>query len=202
MPISLLAATQNKGKLREFSRILAGLDIDVVPAPPEILCKIEETGESFEQNALIKAQAVFDATGCAALADDSGLCIDALGGRPGVHSARYMGEDTPYPEKMRGILRELDGVTQSHRTASFVCALALVTRLGPHVFAGRCTGRIADAPRGENGFGYDPLFEVGGLSFAEMSDAQKDKLSHRSKALSQLRQFFERLPACGMTGHF
>lgn len=181
------AATHNAGKLREFSRILAPHGIEVVlPPDPSVLTQLEETGETFAENALLKARAVFEATGRPALADDSGLCIDALGGRPGVHSARYLGEQTPYPQKIAGILREMQNLPPPDRTARFVCAVALVTETAQRVFTGVCEGRIGYEPRGGGGFGYDPVFLVGEKSFAELSDEQKDLVSHRGRALRAL----------------
>ena len=187
MSRKLLIATHNEGKLREFARMLEPLGIRAaLPGIPGLLESVEENGETFAENALIKARAVFEATGLPALADDSGLCVDLLGGEPGVHSARYLGEDTPYTEKNASILHRLEGAPDDRRTARFVCAIALVTAQGEHVFEASCEGRIGDAPRGERGFGYDPIFYVGGHSFAELPDAEKDRISHRGKALRQL----------------
>jgi XTP/dITP diphosphohydrolase len=193
---TVLAATHNAGKLGEFARILAPHRIEVLPPPdPAALAAVEETGETFAENALIKARAVSGPTGRAALADDSGLCINALGGRPGVHSARYLGEDTPYAQKMAGILGELQSVAPARRTARFVCAVALVTPRAEQVFTGVCEGAIGFAPRGDGGFGYDPIFMVGDKSFAQLSDAQKDAISHRGRALSALCAAIDRLLA-------
>jgi len=181
---TVIAATHNKGKLAEFARMLEPRGIRVIAPPdPELVKNIVEDGETFADNALIKARAVFTATGLPALADDSGLCIDALDGRPGVYSARYLGEDTPYTVKNAAIIKALADVPQSGRTARFECAIALVTAQGEHVFKGTFEGIIGYKPSGENGFGYDPIFYVGEKSSSDMSDAEKDAVSHRGKAL-------------------
>lgn len=187
MPKTLIAATHNRGKLAEFSRMLEPKGITVLPPPdPELIKSIVEDGETFSENALIKARAVFAATGLPTLADDSGLCVDALHGRPGVYSARYLGEGTPYIVKNAAIIKELEGVPQEARTARFECAIALVTARGEHVFKGSFEGKIGYRPSGENGFGYDPIFYVGDKSSSDMSDAEKDAVSHRGKALRAL----------------
>lgn len=187
MSRKLLIATHNTGKLREFSRMLEPLGIRAaLPGIPGLLESVEENGETFAENALIKARAVFEATGLPALADDSGLCVDCLGGEPGVHSARYLGENTPYTEKNASILRRLEGVPDDRRTARFTCAIALVTAQGEHVFEESCEGKIGYEPRGERGFGYDPIFYVGERSFSELPDGEKDAVSHRGKALRRL----------------
>ena len=185
MPMNkkLVAATHNKGKLREFSRILEPLGIELIAVPAGIMETIEENGDTFAENALIKARAVFKATGLAAMADDSGLCIDALNGEPGVKSARFMGEDTPYEVKNAAIIEKLKGIPENERTARFKCAIAVVSEGGERVFEGSFEGRIGHEARGENGFGYDPIFYVGDISSSEMSAEQKDSMSHRGKAL-------------------
>ena len=187
MSRKLLIATHNQGKLREFSRMLTPLGIEpALPECPGLLESIEENGATFAENALIKARAVFEATGLPAVADDSGICIDPLGGEPGVRSARYLGEDTPYPVKNAAILERLKDVPDELRTARFTCAIALVTERGEHVFEASCEGKIGYEPRGERGFGYDPIFYVGEKSFSELTDGEKDAVSHRGKALQKL----------------
>ncbi len=190
----LVAATHNKGKLAEFARMLAPKGIDVVsPEDPALLKSIVEDGETFAENALIKARAVFAKTGLPTMADDSGLCIDALDGRPGVYSARYLGEDTPYTVKNAAIIKALDGTPDEKRTARFECAVALVTAQGAHVFHGTFEGKIGYRPSGENGFGYDPIFYVGEKSSSDMSDAEKDAVSHRGQALRAMLAEIEQL---------
>lgn len=191
---TLVAATHNKGKLAEFARMLNPKGIDVItPEDPALVKTIVEDGETFAENALIKARAVFTATRLPTMADDSGLCIDALDGRPGVYSARYLGEDTPYTIKNAAIIKALDGVPDEKRTARFECAIALVTAQGEHVFKGTFEGKIGYKPSGENGFGYDPIFYVGEQSSSDMPDAEKDAVSHRGKALRAMLAEIDKL---------
>ena len=183
----LLAATHNPDKILEITRILEPLGIEVAACEDKaLLASIVEDGETFAENALIKARAVFNATGVPTLADDSGLCVDALGGAPGVYSARYMGEDTSYDIKDNAIIDELNRLGEKERRAQFVCAAALVTKDGEHVFIGVCEGTIGYEMRGENGFGYDPIFVVDGRTTAEMTNEEKDAISHRGRALTAL----------------
>ncbi|NNB99990.1 RdgB/HAM1 family non-canonical purine NTP pyrophosphatase [Corallococcus exiguus] len=191
MKPKLLFATGNAGKLREL-RALVGDAVEVVslqdlPPVPEPV----EDGATFEENAVKKAREYSEATGLPALADDSGLCVDALDGRPGVLSARYApGDDKARYEKL---LAELADVPDEKRTASFRCALALVTGKGDEarVEVGRCEGVILRAPKGTNGFGYDPVFQVegeGGRSMAELAPEEKSRVSHRARAFQLMRR--------------
>ncbi|MBN9687272.1 MULTISPECIES: RdgB/HAM1 family non-canonical purine NTP pyrophosphatase [unclassified Corallococcus] len=191
MKPKLLFATGNAGKVREL-RLLVGDAVEVVslkdlPPIPEPV----EDAATFEENAVKKAREYSEATGLPALADDSGLCVDALDGRPGVHSARYApGDDKARYEKL---LAELADVPEEKRTASFRCALALVTGKGDEarVEVGRCEGVILRAPKGTNGFGYDPVFQVegeGGRSMAELAPEEKSRVSHRARAFQLMRR--------------
>ena len=198
MPNRVVAATSNKGKLKEFARILAPFGIEVIAPPQGTLDDIIENGKTFEENALIKAQTIFQKTGLSVLADDSGLCVDALNGRPGVLSARYLGEDTPYPKKIEGLLKELDGIPENRRTARFVCAIAFITPKESHVFTEVCEGVIGHQSKGTNGFGYDPVFYVGSQSFGEMTHDQKDAISHRGKALQALCRYLQKASSSDM----
>lgn len=187
--MDFLIASHNMKKREELHRILAPLGIDVYLdfECGVILNEVEETGATFAENALLKARA-----GCAdsmmpCIADDSGLCVDALGGRPGVYSARYMGETTPYPEKIAALLEELKDVPEEKRTARFVSTVACVFPDGRFfTVEGTAEGKIGFAPRGDNGFGYDPVFYVGDRSFAQLTAEEKDALSHRGNALRKL----------------
>ena len=195
--MQVIAATGNRHKLQEFERIFAPLGIEI--AAQSDVCPalaVEETGETFAENAFFKAQAVHRLTGKAALADDSGLCVDALGGAPGVYSARYGGEDLPHSEKIKLLLKELIQVPDEKRTARFVAHICYIGADGTRIDAEECCeGVIGHAPRGEGGFGYDPIFMVGDKSFAELSGAEKDAVSHRGKAL---RAFAQKLSqGCG-----
>jgi XTP/dITP diphosphohydrolase len=183
----LLFATGNPGKLREL-RGLVGDAVEVVSLkdlPP--IPEPEETGVTFEENAELKARAYSAASGLPALADDSGLCVDALGGRPGVYSARYAeGDDKARYQKL---LAELSGVPDEQRTAAFVCSLCLVRPGGgPAIFElGRCEGRIGHEPRGSHGFGYDPVFLLpGGKTMAELTAEEKAAISHRGVAFQKM----------------
>jgi XTP/dITP diphosphohydrolase len=181
---TLVIASGNAGKVREFGRLLADLGLET-QAQPEGL-EVEETGTTFAANARLKAEAVARATGCWALADDSGLSVDALGGAPGVHSARYADSDSARIERLLQELR-----TAPNRNAQFTAALALANPAGEVVLEveGICPGTILEAPRGEGGFGYDPVFFVpeAGLTFAEMPHSQKAELGHRGRAFAALK---------------
>jgi len=181
----LLLATRNEHKRRELARLLPGCEIDVLPddvaLPPE-------DGATFAQNALDKARAAAAATGRACIADDSGIEAAALGGRPGVRSARYAGEDASDEQNLALLLRE----APAGSALEYVCALAYVdpARGEERLFEGRCAGTLAAAPRGERGFGYDPAFvpdeRPGEETMAQLSDAQKDQISHRGRAARAL----------------
>jgi XTP/dITP diphosphohydrolase len=188
----LIVATRNPDKLIELRRILdAGRvpvdvsDLDEFPDMPEVA----ETGLTFTENALLKARAVAAYTGLAAVADDSGLCVDALNGMPGVLSARWSGRHGADDANVELVLAQLADVPADHRGAQFACAAALVLPSGAeHVAEGLLEGSLATAPRGTNGFGYDPIFVPDGyeITTAEMDPADKDKISHRGRALRHL----------------
>lgn len=186
-----LVATHNKGKRDELVRILSPLGINVfLPDEKGItLSEPIEDADTFEGNALIKASAGCRESGMPCIADDSGLVVDALDGRPGVFTARYHGEETPYREKMMFLLDEMKDVPDEKRTARFVCAAACVFPNGTHtVVRGTCEGKIGFEIVGEKGFGFDPVFTVGGRSFAELTDGEKDAISHRGNALKKLSE--------------
>jgi len=185
----IVLATRNQGKVRELQAMLAGLDIEVLGLDrfPGI-GEIPETGDTFEENARIKARAVSLATGLTALADDSGLAVDALGGAPGVYSARYSGEnatDAANNEKLLAAMKDVPDALRGCRFVSVVAALAPDGR--ELLFRGEWPGMLAHEPRGRNGFGYDPLFvdQETGLSAAEMSPEEKNTRSHRGRAMRQ-----------------
>lgn len=184
----LLLATQNKHKVEEFSRILAPMGWEILPQ--EAVCPeldVEETGTTFAENARLKAMALYRATGFPTVADDSGLCVDALDGAPGVYSARYAGEGHDSDANIDKLLQELRDVPPEKRTAHFVCSICLVFHERDILTCeGRCTGTIGFERHGSDGFGYDPVFMVGERSFAELSGEEKDKISHRGIALREL----------------
>lgn len=189
--ITLVIATGNPGKFREIAELLHGLS--VLPLPLDRIGPIEvppESGESFQENARRKAEAVARASGQLALADDSGLEVDALGGRPGVLSARFGGPQATDADRNALVLEMLRGVPLDRRTARFRCVVAVADPGGPVRLAeGICEGRIALAPRGTRGFGYDPIFEMPSLgkTFAEVDPEAKNRLSHRAKAMAAAR---------------
>lgn len=191
-PFKLVLATRNRDKLAELRRILeAGRvpvtvsDLDEFPGTPEVA----ETGITFEENALLKARAVAAFTGLPAVADDSGLCVDALNGMPGVLSARWSGRHGDDEANLRLVLGQMADTPADRRSAHFECAAALVLPSGAeHVTEGVVEGWLTDAPRGTNGFGYDPIFVPEGyeLTTAQMNPDEKDKISHRGRALRAL----------------
>lgn len=189
----LIFATGNMNKLREIKAILAGLDYEILSMKEAgIDIDIVEDGKTFEENALIKARAVCKASGHLALADDSGLEVDALNKEPGIYSARYMGEDTSYDIKNRNIIDRLAGIPDEERTARFVCAMAAVFPDGTEkTFVRTMEGRIGYEIAGENGFGYDPIFYLPeyGKTSAEISPEEKNAISHRGKALRALAEY-------------
>lgn len=188
----IIFATGNKDKLREIREILSDLEIEVVSMKEAgIDIDIVEDGTTFEENAIIKAKAIHQVTGEAVLADDSGLEVDYLNKEPGVYSARYMGEDTSYHIKNKSLVDRLEGVPEEKRTARFVCVIALVTKDGQVVTArGDYEGIIGYEEKGENGFGYDPIFYLPeyGCYSAELSREKKNEISHRGKALRLMKK--------------
>jgi XTP/dITP diphosphohydrolase len=199
--LTIVLATSNHGKLVELRALLADLPVQLRSAA-EVLGEqpsIVEDGTTFEANALIKARAIAHATRTLALADDSGLEVDALGGRPGVRSARFAHERATDAENNAALLRELLAIEEGARGARFRCVLALVDpwhESDVHVAEGCCEGSIARAPRGSGGFGYDPLFLVdgqGGKAMAELSEAEKNQVSHRGRAVQALRTLLVKL---------
>ena len=187
----IIFATGNKDKMREIREIMADMDVEIRSMKEAgIQPDIEENGTTFEENARIKAKAVAQFTDAIVLADDSGLEIDYLNKEPGVYSARYLGEDTPYTIKNQALLERLSGVPKEKRTARFVCAIAAVLPDG-EVLVTRQTmeGYIGECPDGENGFGYDPIFYLPEYqcTTAELDPETKNRLSHRGKALEDMK---------------
>jgi XTP/dITP diphosphohydrolase len=186
----VVLATANPDKAREITAILASVpDLELV-ARPDHVPDVEETGSTLEENATLKAAALADATGLPAIADDTGLYVDALGGDPGIYAARYAGEGATYADNVRKLLAELEGVPAERRAARFETAAVLVDPFGATVVAlGTLRGGITTKPRGSNGFGYDPVFapaEGDGRTLGEYSDEEKHALSHRSRAFRAL----------------
>ena len=185
-----IIATNNQKKLLELDRILNPLGINAVTAKDAgvDLGGVEETGTTFEENAFIKAISAFEKSGLPAIADDSGLMVDALKGRPGVYTARYGGEGLSDKERYMYLLEEMKNIPKENRTARFVSAICCVLSENEKITVrGECVGEIAFEPSGEGGFGYDPIFLYEGKSFAILSPEEKDSISHRGKALRLLR---------------
>ncbi|MER8037063.1 RdgB/HAM1 family non-canonical purine NTP pyrophosphatase [Streptomyces hydrogenans] len=188
----LILATRNAGKITELHAILAdaGLDLDLVGADayPEIP-DVKETGVTFAENALLKAHALAQATGLPAVADDSGLCVDVLGGAPGIFSARWSGTHGDDKANLNLLLAQLGDIADEHRAAHFACAAALALPDGTErVVEGRMEGTLRHEPTGTNGFGYDPILQPSGhdVTCAELTPAQKNAISHRGKAFREL----------------
>jgi XTP/dITP diphosphohydrolase len=195
--LKILLATRSQGKIREQEELMAGSGIEVVGLDPwPDLAAPEEPGPTFLDNAVVKALYYQKATGIPSVGEDSGLEVDALGGEPGVYSARWMGEDTPYEVKTARLLEKLRGLSPENRAARYVCAVALADR-GKIIFqvVETVEGRIAEAPRGQGGFGYDPVFFYPpyGKTMAEATPEEKNRVSHRGKAMLRLRDFLDRL---------
>ena len=200
--MKLVLASKNEKKLAEMNAILSELGVEVCSeAQAGVDVDVEETGTTFEENSLLKARAVMEASGLPAIADDSGLCVDALNGAPGVYSARYAGEHGNDAANNEKLMAEMQNVPVGQRAAKFVSAVCLILPDGRElVVTGECPGSVALTPAGDNGFGYDPLFipDAVGLpgggtvpntahrTYAELADAEKDAISHRGRAMEKL----------------
>lgn len=193
----IIFATGNEGKMREIRMILADMDCQVVSMKEaDVKADIVEDGKTFAENAVIKAKTIMELTGQMAMADDSGLEIDCLNKEPGIYSARYLGEDTPYETKNRILLERLAGIPKEQRTARFVCAIACAMPDGRILTTeGTMEGYIGWESRGENGFGYDPIFylEEFDCSSAQLTPEQKNQVSHRGKALRNMKELLKEL---------
>lgn len=189
--MKLVVATNNQGKVKEFKQLLEPLGFEPVSLRDEgIVIDVAEDGETFAENAHIKAQAVYEICKCPVLADDSGLEIEFLGGAPGIYSARYAGEDATDADRCSKVLSELEGVDISMRSARFACALyCIIDDDTEYSVLGTMNGFIGTEPMGENGFGYDPIFMIDEeTSVAMISDEEKNKISHRAEAMRKLAE--------------
>ncbi|MDO4749770.1 MAG: RdgB/HAM1 family non-canonical purine NTP pyrophosphatase [Eubacteriales bacterium] len=192
--MKFVLASNNAHKLKEFAAILAADDSVEIISQSEAGCSIDvdETGETFAENAYLKAEAVMRATGMAAIADDSGICVDALGGAPGVRSARYTGRhDDTDVQRYEFLLKNMEGITD--RSAHFACCICCVLPDGSALYAhGKCEGQILHGPRGEGGFGYDPIFLPDGFSrsMGELTAEEKNSISHRGRALREFQNMW------------
>ena len=188
----LLIATTNRGKALEYKALLSGIPYEIVTMPEQgLYLEVEETGATFEENARLKALALATESGLLSLADDSGLEVDALGGKPGVHSSRYAGEGASDEDRYRLLLDKLRDVPDGRRAARFRCVIAIAAPGGQvELYSGECPGVITKEPRGSNGFGYDPVFYLPELrkTMAELSPEEKNRISHRSQAAEKARE--------------
>jgi XTP/dITP diphosphohydrolase len=193
----LLLATNNRGKVAEYRKLLADCGWELVtPSDLGLTLASEETGDTYEDNATMKALKAAQVGGLHALADDSGLEVDALGGEPGPRAARFGGEGTTYHEKMSLLLERLEGVPPSERSCRFVCVIAIADpQGGARLCRGECPGLVAEAPQGEGGFGYDPIFYLPerGLTMAQISAEEKNAISHRGRAARIARRILKEL---------
>lgn len=188
--MKFIIATNNPKKLKELERILQPLNINAVSAKEAgvKLDEVEETGTTFAENAFLKANAAFVKTGFPAVADDSGLCVDALDGRPGIFSARYAGENATDKDRCEKLLAEMHDIPNEKRAAHFVSSICCILSKDEKIeVQGICSGKIAFEPNGEQGFGYDPVFLYNGKSFATFLPNEKDLISHRGQALRKLK---------------
>ena len=193
--MDIIVATNNQGKVKEIKQILAPHNV-MSQSEAGIDLEVEETGETFADNAFLKARSLKQFTNAAIIADDSGLMVDYLNGEPGVYSARYAGDNTTPEQGMEKLLKNLDGVPFEDRTARFVSVVALIMPDGTeYSFEGTCDGYITNIRKGDNGFGYDPIFYYPPLekTFAEMNDSEKNSVSHRYIAIKKLVDFLETL---------
>lgn len=191
----IVFASHNEGKIKEIKKLLAPYDIKVKSALDMDLPDVEETGKTFEENSLLKSRTIAKLVNMPCLADDSGLCVDALNGAPGVYSARYA-PNRDFDKGMEKLLAEMEKSPNESRNAHFSCVISLAWPDGQYkVFAGQVDGKIAFHKMGAGGFGYDPLFVPEGFtsSFAQMSQEEKNKISHRGRAVEKLKDFLNNL---------
>lgn len=195
---SLAVATKNSGKLKEIADLLSDLHFDVISMEQAgFKGEIEETGCTFEENAIIKARTVYDATGITTMADDSGLEVDCLNGAPGIYSSRFAGIGASDEDMIKKLLEIMKGVPYNRRNARFVCVIAVVGRYGEVITVrGECKGFIAEVPAGKGGFGYDPVFVVPelGCTMAQLEPGEKNRISHRGKALRLMKEILRKKP--------
>ena len=193
---TIIFATKNKGKIKEINEILADMDVNVISMEEAgITIDVVEDGKTFEENVMKKAVQVMEIGGKITLSDDSGLEIDYMDKAPGIYSARFMGEDTPYPERFKAIFEKLNGVPEEKRTARFVSCIAAAFPDGRRLVSyDTVEGIIGYEAKGENGFGYDPIFYVPekGKYMAELSSEEKNAISHRGKALRKMKEMLKK----------
>ena len=192
--MKIILASNNKGKIKEMSEILSPVGFDVISqSEAGFNLDVEETGTTFEENSALKARALFEESRTFVMADDSGLEVDFLNKAPGVFSARYAGENATDKDRYEKLLSELEGVPVEKRTARFVCVICFINNKGEeHFFRGECEGYIGFKPKGDNGFGYDPVFYIKDKSMAEIPSEEKNIISHRAIAINKLYDFLKK----------
>lgn len=192
--MKVILASNNKHKLEEIKKILSPLGYELISqSEAGISIDVEETGTTFEENATLKARAIYKIAGEPVISDDSGLEVDFLGGAPGVFSHRYAGKNATDADRCQKLLKELDGVSEDKRTARFVCVICYIDKDGKECLVrGTCEGHIGYEPLGENGFGYDPVFMYDGKSFAQLTGEEKNSVSHRSDALKKFSEILKK----------
>ncbi len=191
--MKIILASNNKNKIKEMIEILKPFGHEIVSqSDVNFLESVEETGDTFEENSMLKAKAVYEFTKNAVISDDSGLEVDYLNKAPGVYSARYCGENATDKDRCEKILEELKNASLEKRTARFVCVITYISEDGKtHSFRGECEGTIGFELKGDNGFGYDPIFMVGEKSMAEILKEEKNKISHRGKAIEKFLEYLK-----------
>ena len=192
MKKQFILASNNKGKLQELKEKLEPFGIELISQEQAgINLEVNETGTTYSENAILKAKAIFELTHKPVISDDSGLEIDFLGGKPGIYSARFLPKNTNY-EKCEKILEFLEIAKENERGARFKCSICFIDEKGEiHLFEQECIGKIAYLPKGTNGFGYDPIFEYNGKTFAQMDASEKNKVSHRGKAVEEFMKYIK-----------
>lgn len=193
MERKFILASNNNGKVQEMKEKLAPLGINIISQKEAgYNIEVDETGTTFEENATLKAEAIYKLSNLPVIADDSGLEIDALNGEPGIYSARYAGENATDEDRLNKVLNLMKNVEKEKRTARFTCAICYIDKNGSkHIFKQSCEGKISTKPQGTSGFGYDPIFFVGEKSFAELSKSEKNKISHRGKAIDEFVKYLK-----------
>ena len=192
----IILASNNKNKLNEITEKVKGLDLKIISQSEEGYdIEVEETGKTFEENAILKAEAIYKISNMPVIAEDSGLEIDSLNGEPGVYTGRYAGENATSQDKIEKVLNLMENIEESKRTARFKCVICYIDKEGEkHIFEGSCEGKITYEPYGTAGFDYDPIFLYDTRTFAQMTSEEKNKISHRGKAVNELVEYLQMFP--------
>lgn len=194
---TIILASNNKNKLKEITEKVKELDFKIISqSEAGYDIEVEETGKTFEENAILKAEAIYKISNMPVIAEDSGLEIDSLNGEPGVYTKRYAGENATSQDKIEKVLKLMENVEESKRTARFRCVICYIDEKGEkHIFDGSCEGKITYEPYGTDGFAYDPIFLYDTRTFAQMTSEEKNKISHRGKAVNELVEYLQMFPS-------